>query len=404
MAVTVEGPVQDWLAHIRALSEEIGPRGSTTDGERRGSEYCRQALARLGLDPSLESFQSARSIYFPHLLAASLMLLSFAVYPLAGAASAATAAAIALLALVSDLLELSFRDNLLRRLAPKGPSQNVVARISPSGEPVRDVLLIGHVDSHRTPIIFSTPRWVSAYQAFTTIAFVLFAGQAGLYLLGTFTGWAWVWPATLASVVGAILLLLICVQADSTPFSHGANDNATGAGLVLALAGDAREHPLEHTRLWLVCTGCEETQHYGAIDFFHRHRSALRDPAAVVFEMMGCAGPAWLTREGIVIPFRADPRLIGIAEQISREHPEWGAYATRIRGGNTEMADAHRAGVPAITLNGLAPTGEAPFWHQAEDTFDKIDPEVLTRAYAFTWQLLQHLDRHGLAEAGSDLG
>jgi hypothetical protein len=68
------------------------------------------------------------------------------------------------------------------------------------------------------------------------------------------------------------------------------------------------------------------------------------------------------------------------------------------------MADAHRAGVPAITLNGLATTGEAPFWHQVEDTFDKIDPEVLTRAYAFTWQLLQHLDRHGLAEAGSDLG
>jgi Zn-dependent M28 family amino/carboxypeptidase len=268
---------------------------------------------------------------------------------------------------------------------------------------VRDILLIGHVDSHRTPIIFSTSRWVSAYQAFTTAAFVLFAGQAALYVLGTFTGWEWVWPVTLASVVGAILLIAICVQADSTPFSPGANDNATGAGLVLALAQDALQHPLEHSRLWLVCTGCEETQHYGAIDFFRKHRSELRDPVAVVFEMMGCAGPAWLTREGIVIPFQADPRLMRIAARLAQEHPEWGAYATRIRGGNTEMADAHRAGVPAITLNGLAPSGQAPFWHQAEDTFDKIDPAVLTRAYSFTWELLQSLDRHGLAGARSDL-
>ena len=54
--------VQTWLRHIRALSEDIGPRGSTTEGERRGAEYCRQALVDLGYTAQVESFSSARSI------------------------------------------------------------------------------------------------------------------------------------------------------------------------------------------------------------------------------------------------------------------------------------------------------------------------------------------------------
>ena len=43
--------VESWLGHIRALSEEIGPRGSTTEGERKGSEYCAQVMRQLGMRP-----------------------------------------------------------------------------------------------------------------------------------------------------------------------------------------------------------------------------------------------------------------------------------------------------------------------------------------------------------------
>lgn len=56
------------------------------------------------------------------------------------------------------------------------------------------------------------------------------------------------------------------------------------------------------------------------------------------------------------------------------------------------MADALRAGVPAITLTGMGPGGETPYWHQVQDTYDKIDPQVLERAYAFTWAFIQALD------------
>lgn len=384
--------VEAWLAHIRALAVDIGPRGPTTEGERRGARYCAEAFGRLGLAPQVESFTSATSIFQPHLIAAGAMLLAFILYPLAGRASAAGAAALSLVALLSDLLELSFIDNPLRRIVTKGSSQNVVAVAPPAAEHRQDLVLIGHIDTQRTPLVFSTPRWVAIYKAFTTVAFVLFAGQVLLYLLGALAGWPWIWPATIPSALGAVLLLALCIEADRTPFTAGANDNASAVGLVLTLAEALVKLPLRHTRVWLVCTGCEEVQHYGAIDFFRRHRSELVRPAVIAFEMLGCDGPSWLTKEGIVVPFHADPGLVGLAETIAGQQPELGAYPAQINGGNTEMADALRLGIPAITIGGQTRTGDLPHWHQVGDTFDKMDPEVLGRAYAFTTAFIAAVD------------
>jgi hypothetical protein len=381
-----------WLGHIKVLAVEIGPRGSTTEKEREASDYCKQVFRNLNLAPRMETFLSAKSIYHPHLLASLFLLLAFVLYPLYDRTSAALAALISLVAIASQLLELSFRDNLFRRLVPKGESQNVIAVMSPEQEHKQDLVLIGHVDSHRTPLIFRSPTWVKVYQAFTTVAFVLFSAQVILYIIGSFTLWNWIWPVTISSALGAAILAAICIQADRTPFSAGANDNATAAGLLLTLAGHFKDEPLQNTRVWLVCTGCEEVQHYGAIDFFRRHRSELKNPVAVVFEMLGCAGPSWLTKEGIIIPFHSDRRLVQLAERIAEANLHLGGYPSQIKGGNTEMADALRVGIPAITLDGMGPKGEMPYWHQAKDTYDKMDPEVMARAYEFTWEYIRALD------------
>jgi hypothetical protein len=53
-------------------------------------------------------------------------------------------------------------------------------------------------------------------------------------------------------------------------------------------------------------------------------------------------------------------------------------------------------GIPAITLTGMLPDGNAPYWHQVEDTYDKIDPQVLERAFAFTSAFIRALDERGL--------
>jgi len=385
--------VSRWLKHVRFLSVEIGPRGSTREGERRGSEYAHREFERLKLQPVWETFKSARSIFHPHLLGSLLMLLAFALYPLAGRTTAILAAALSLLVLVSELQELSFVNNLFRLLVPKGDSQNVFAVIPPSGEHQRDLVLVGHIDSQRTPLIFRTRTWVRMYDRFTTVAFVGFILQVVLYTLGAVFAWSWIWYASIFSALCAFLLAAMCLEAESTPFTAGANDNATAVGMVLTLAEQLKKQPLSSTRVYAVVTGCEEVQHYGMIDFFRRHRHELKEPRAVIFEMLGCAGPAWTTREGIIIPFRADPALLALAERLAAAHPGWQAYASKISGGNTEMSDAVRFKVPAIPFFGLKPDGEAPYWHQRGDTFDKLDPDVMQRTWEFTLALLEQIDR-----------
>lgn len=385
--------VETILKHMHYLCETIGPRGSTTKGERLGAEYCQSVFQKLGLLTNLEHFKSARSIFQPHLIGSLFMLFAFGIYPFGGRITAGIAAAVSLVTLISELLELSFKENLLRWLLPKGDSQNVYAIIPPSAEHRQDLLLIGHVDTQRTPLIFRTPKWVNAYKAFTTIAFVFFVLQTLLFILGTIFQWAWIWWASIPSAGCAVLLAAICLQADNTPFTVGANDNATAVGMVLTLAEQIANQPLHHTRLFCLCTGCEEVQHYGAIDFFKRHREELIKPKAVVFEMLGCAGPGWLIREGIIVPFRSDPQMVKLVEGLAAEHPEWGAYPVSISGGNSELSDCVQFGVPAITLFGLTPQGDAPYWHQIQDTMDKIRPAYLAKSYALTWTLIQTLDK-----------
>jgi hypothetical protein len=384
--------VASWLEHVRALSVDIGPRPPTREGERQGAEYACEQFKKIGLAPVRETFKSARSIFLPHLIGCGLMLAAFAIYPFGGKVTAIVAALLSILVLVSEILELGFQDNFYRRILPKGESQNVHAVIQPYGEHQQDLVLVGHLDTQRTPFIFRSPKHVYVYDKLTTVFFITFIAQAVLYTLSIFMPWSWVWYATIPTALSALLLGAICMEADSTPFTAGANDNATAAGMVLTLAAHYAQHPLQNTRVLAVCTGCEEVQHYGMIDYYRRHRSELKNPKAVVFEMLGCAGPAWLEKEGIIVPFKADANLLKGMEKLASEHPEWAAYPARISGGNTEMADAIRFKIPAISLIGLTKEGYAPYWHQKSDTFDKMDPCIMERTWAMTTALVEQID------------
>ncbi len=334
--------VSKWLEHIRVLSVDIGPRSPTRAGEKQGAQYAQAQFEKMGLKPVWETFLSARSIFLPHLIGCVLMLVAFIIFPLGGRVTALIAALLSVLVLVSELQELGFQDNFYRRIIPKGESQNVHVVIPPAGEHKQDLVLVGHLDSQRTPFIFRTPAHVKVYDNMTTVVFITFIAQALLYILGIFFPWSWIWYATIPTAICALLLGAACIEADATPFTAGANDNATAVGMVLTLAEQLKAHPLQNTRVFAVCTGCEEVQHYGMIDFYNRHRAEMLNPKALVFEMLGCSGPAWLTREGIIVPFKADPNLLAMVEKLAGEHPEWKAYPAKISGGNTEMADAIR--------------------------------------------------------------
>lgn len=384
--------VTRWLAHIHALAVEIGPRGPTTDAERLGAEYAKEQFLKLGMTPRWETFKSAKSIFLPHVIGAALMLVAFIIYPLGGNLTVVLSALISIGVIVNELLELSFQPNLIRWIVPKGESQNVSVVIEPEGEHQQDLILVGHLDSQRTPIFFRSPRWVKVYDRFTTLLFITYVVQAVLFSLSIFFNWTWAWYASIPTALCALIMIVFFIEADLSPFTAGANDNASAAGLVLTLAEEFSRQPLKHTRIHAVCTGCEETQHYGMIDWYRQHLKELHNPKVIVFEMLGVDGPAYLTQEGIIVPFKADKQLVSLAEKLGEENPDWQVYPVKISGGNTEMADALRNKIPAICLFGISRDGVAPYWHQAGDTYDKMNPAVMEKTWSFVRTFIDRLD------------
>ena len=400
---TVTTRVARWLEHIKALAGDIPDRLPTSAGEARASEYCRRSFAKAGLAPRTDAFGSSGSVFLPHQVVAVLMLAGFALYRIGFGFPALKwlALLVSVFAVTCEIMEITLRPHLIQALLPKRPSQNVYAVVEPHAvggatAPIRDLVLIGHVDSQRTPIIFSTPSWMLAYRLFSTVAFVSFIGQVALYAGGLLLGWPWAWTVSIFTAVMAGLLLSLCLQAHRTRSTAGANDNATGAGLVLTLAEDLAAAPLTRTRVWLLASGCEEALHEGAKTFFARHKGEMTEPRAVALEMLGCAGPAWLESEGFVLPLRPAPELLRLAQRLAAENPSLEAYPSKVMGGVTEMSDALLAGVPAITLMGITRQGLAPYWHKPSDTVENMDAAsggALERNYRFVRAFIEALDK-----------
>ena len=382
------------LEHVRHLSLDIGPRGSTTPAEIEAAAYAWGVLDRLELSPRMDRFKSAISAWRPFALAATFALLAVALYPLAGRVTAGLAAAIAAVALVSSFLELNFWPNPLRWLLPKRVSQNVWAVLPASGRAAQRVVFVGHLDSHRTPFIYGSATRLKFFGVLVGGSFASFAALTALYLAGAVVQQDILYFISLAPAFVLVILLVITVQADMTPFTHGANDNATGAAVVLALAERLKDEPLASTEVWALNSGCEEVGLYGAAAFLREHRQELHDACFIPLDSVGGpgTGPCFITREGMVKPYRSDPGLLALCHEIAAQRPEMGAYPSVMKLGFTEGAIGVKNGLRTLTFVNLTPAGELPHWHQPSDVFENVDPDVLSRTGEFLWELLQRID------------
>lgn len=383
------------MEHVRYLAQAIGPRGSTTANEALAARYAEEALRRVGLAPVSEPFTSARSAWHPSALFAGLVLVSELVFLLAGRWGAVAGLVLAAVALASMLQELAFRPNLLRKLLPKGHSQNVWARLEPRGEVRAQVVLMGHLDSHRTPLAFSTDGWV---RLFSTLVPAGLASVVALILLFAAAAvapgplWRWLSLPFALLVAGVFLLTL---QADFSPYTAGANDNATGAGVVLSLATRLQAEPLAHTAVWAVLSGCEEVGCYGADAFAAAHRAELGDAAWVAIDSVGGAGadPSYLATETFLLTVRSDPGLVALFERVCARRPELKGHPSQMRGAYTEGAIGAKHGFRVLTLIGHRRDGALPEWHRPTDVLDRVDAGLVERTESLLWELLREIDR-----------
>jgi hypothetical protein len=327
-------------------------------------------------------------------LFSGLMLVSELLFGVGARRGAIAALVLTVLALASVLLELAFRPNPLRWLLPKGRSQNVWARLQPRGEAREHVVLLGHLDTHRTPLVFSTDRWVKLFSVLVPVGLVSSLLLMALFAVGiAATGWLWrVLSLPLALTLLGVFLLTL--QADFSPYTAGANDNASGAGVVLSVARRLKEEPLTYTTVWAVLSGCEEVGCYGADAFAQAHRDELGRAVWIALDSVGGAGASlgYMTSETFLLTSRSDPDLIALANDITARHPELDAQAYAFRGAYTEGAIGSKHGFRVLTLGGHQRGGVLPEWHRPTDVVENMDPAVVEHTETFLWELLREID------------
>jgi hypothetical protein len=184
------------------------------------------------------------------------------------------------------------------------------------------------------------------------------------------------------------------LQAELTPFSKGADDNASGVATVLRLAERLNREPLQHTEVIVVFTGCEEVGCYGADAFIQAHKAHWRNPILLVIDQVGGAGanPCVVRGERFLAAAPSDPGLLAIADRVMAEQPELGATTLSLSTAYGELSMGVKHGLRSIALGALRQNGPSPDWHKPSDTIASVDESVLERSLELAWQLLQGID------------
>ena len=387
------------MDHVRYLVEKIGSRGSTTSEEKLSADYAHKQLTAVGLRPTMESFRSARSAWLPAALFWSIVLASGFFFLGEGQIGAIVAVVLLVIGLASILLELMFRPNLLRWILPKGESQNVWARIDAKAEAREQVVLVAHLDTHRTPLVFSSDRWVRWFEKLVPIGMALAVLLIIIFAVGIVYSASWLRMAAIGPMLVALGMLILMLQADFTPFAPGANDNASGVGVVLALAEKLVNTPLEHTSVWIVLTGCEEVGCYGAEDFIRRHHAKLGHAAWISIDTVGSkrGAPVFLSQETFLSSAKSDPGLLEMAHGVSARHPNFGVREISMKGAYTEGAIGAKHGLRILTLESHQEDGTLSDWHRPTDTIENVSAKCMQATESLLYELLKQLDSNARA-------
>ena len=384
------------MDHVLHLAKTIGARGSSTKKEEEAARYADLTLNQVGLESIIERFKSAPSAWYHSAFFAGLMLVSEAIFWLGGKWGAIVAAVVSLVAFGSVLREMTFRPGPLRWILPKGRSQNVWARILPTDSVKEQVVLLGHLDTHRTPLVFSTDRWIKVFKILFPAVLLSSFFLIAIFVVGIFWDAQWWRSLSLIFASSIVLFLVLALQAEQTPYTVGANDNATGAGIVLGLAEWLKNEPLAHTSVWVVLSGCEEVGCYGADDFAQNHSDELAGAAWISLDSLGSAsgGLYYLLAERFLSKTSSDPGLVDIASQVADRHPDLNVHAyKKLCNAYTEGSIGSKYKFRVLTLVSLGVDGKPTEWHRPTDVAENLDPNMVERAQAFVWEFLKEIDR-----------
>src|SRR5688572_5916637 len=186
-------------------------------------------------------------------------------------------------------------------------------------------------------------------------------------------------------------LKIVMAHIDSVPAGPGAVDNASGVGVVVALARRLRaiDPPCD---VWLVATGAEErpytghADHLGArrlVKYVRQRNSARRLRYALSLDMVGRGG-----RFQVSSPHGAPrPRVEGQVLAAGRRTDVTLRFDPDSGTGNSDHREFELAGMPGLVLHLWH--GLEPCYHSACDTWPRLERRSLRRVQRVTEDVLR---------------
>ncbi len=153
---------------------------------------------------------------------------------------------------------------------------------------------------------------------------------------------------------------------------------------ILAMADDdLRAHDI-----WFVATGASAFDHAGIKSFVEQNRKKLRGAFVINLECVGAGDLTMLTTEGFGTSRRADRRIIGLLDKVSKDlHVTIGKLERPWA--DTEATPLMRKHLRGVTLMGMG-AGELPaFAHTANDVPENVDPEQVEDVCALVMEAIR---------------
>jgi len=379
------------LNHIKFLAQDIGPRGTGTSSEVKAADYVSDRLKEWDIIHERLTCCTILSMNHYPLSINSMGLLALLLFPLNGV-WCWIAAFLALL--VAPFMALTIRTsaNPLRLLLPKVSSPTILGRIEPWGMPKHQVVLLSHLDTNRCRLTWK-PEVLHRLEPLTYLTLGMQSLFGFLLLLGVINGHGLTfWFLALIPGVYMFAMIVTLVLDDQTPYSPGANDNASSVGVVLNLAERLAKQPLTSTRVWVAFTGAEETDHYGLRSILNAYPQEMRDSLFIDHEGVGGGEIIYITRHGIGLHYFPDQQLLEIAGKVAAENSDLHVRGKKMTV-SEEVSTLTHLRYRAICIAGHDPqTGGLAHWHQANDTVVNIDSASLKKARDFTLAMLKEID------------
>ncbi len=387
------------LQHARQIAARIGPRGAATPEERQAADYAQRHMQQLGLrDVRAEAFSTSSTGWLPITIIFSIAVWGvFACWSLfyltqTRIVGALLAAGLCLAALALLYLEVTLRDHPVRRLTARSTSHNAIGHIAPTGSIKQRVVLIGNLDTPPAAPVLKTPRRTRLFRAVFYVGAASLAGSVIFYLLGGLDIWEWAF--VFAGIFGLLQSAVIVqsLRASHGQFSPGANYNASGLGMVLALAERVRGAPLHNTEVWVACCGGHTAGGSGLRALLHEHAAELDTAWFIGFEGVGVGDRLiYLAREGW-LRRAVHPAARDLIARTANANPVQKIEAATTSRDSVVAAAAWR-GKKSACLSVTGKQNDIPGAGALADTAEHLQLSAFSAAQEFGWELLHQIDR-----------